>query len=87
MPAPAKPEQTERRRKITRRFERQYGLTSAEIHKAQSLHDQLAADPAMTQIGWDEILGSNEWKMRRFFSITTQKLSAVEFVIGKAVTA
>lgn len=80
-------EQTPRRKKIRRRFARMYGLTNAQILAATKLRDQLAANPAMQRVGWDDILGSNEWKMRRAFSCSTGKLSEVEFVIGKAVAA
>lgn len=81
----AEREQTPRRRKIVKRWKQMYGLSEKQIANAQAVIDELQGNPAMKLIAWDEILGSNEWKLKRAYSLTTNKLSFVEIVIGEAI--
>ena len=85
MPAVEAPEQTPLRRKIRKTFSRFDGLTKAQIAEAKALLAELEEAPAIRRIGWDEVLGSNEWKMRHWCSRTMDRMIRVEFVIGKAV--
>lgn len=79
------PPQTAKRRKVVKKWDRQYGLNARELAAADKVRAELVANPFMKHIQWDEVLGSNEWKMQVWKSLTSGKVATVEIVIGEAV--
>lgn len=79
------PAQTAKRRKVTYRWSRHLGLNPREHAAAEALRVELEANPEMRFIPWGEVLGSNEWKMQVWRSVTTDAIATVEIIIGKAL--